>query len=418
MTDRPMPGELPTAPDRAAIESRIEQLLWDESPMARRRFLGRSAGAIAAAGGLSTLLAACGIKGTAEKNTEQLAAIAATVNHPKVPIENWTFSNWPLYIDKDVLKEFDREYGGKVKYVEEINDNNEFYGKVRPQLSAGQPIGRDIVVLTDPMAARWVRSSFVTPIDKRNTPNLTRNLEDSLKQPPYDPGRLFSAPWQSGALGLGYDIKATGRELTSIEEFFNPEWKGRVTMFSDAQDATSPFLIGEGKDPAQSSLDDHLAIVDKIGAAAKAGQFRRFTGNDYTTDLTKGNIVLALAYSGDMVQLAADNPNLRFAYPEEGALLWTDNMLLPAKVEHPYAAEVMINFAYEPEVAAKIAAWVNYIPPVKGVQEILEKTDPDIASNELIFPSAETKEKFRVYAQFSTAQRQELDKAMAAVTAG
>ncbi len=283
-----------------------------------------------------------------------------------------------------MLREFDAKYGGHVKYVEEINDNNEFFGKVRPQLTSGKPIGRDIVVLTDPMAARWVRSAFVTPIDKRNVPN-GKNLVDSLLHPPFDPERLFTLPWQSGALGLGYDIRATGRELKSIKEFFNPEWKGKVTMFLDAQDSASTVLIGEGKDPATSSLDDHLAAVEKIGAAAKQGQFRRFTGNDYSTDLTKGNIVLALAYSGDMVQLQSDNPNLRFAYPEEGAILWTDNMMMPAKVQHPYAAETMMNFVYEPEVAAKIAEYVNYIPPVKGVREIVEKSAPELASNPLVF---------------------------------
>ncbi len=404
-------------PSRAAIESHLEQLLWSDT-LDRRKFLGRSAGAIAMAGGLSTFLAACGIKGTAEKNVAELAKLAASVNHPKVPIGDWTFANWPLYVDKSVLKEFDQQYGGHVKYVEEINDNNEFFGKVRPQLSAEKSIGRDIVVLTDPMAARWVRSSYVTPIDKRNTPNVVANMTDSLKSPPFDPQRLYSTPWQSGALGLGYDIKATGRELKSVKEFFNPEWKGKVTMFLDSQDSTSTVLIGEGKDPAKSDLDAHLAAVETIGKAEKAGQFRRFTGNDFTVDLTKGNIVLAMAYSGDMVQLQADNPNLRFAYPEEGAILWTDNMLLPARVQHPYAAEVMMNFVYEPEVAAKIAAYVNYIPPVKGVREILAKTDPEIAENPLIFPSDEQAKKFFSYAQLSSPQRQELDKAFAKVTGG
>ncbi|MEN0013216.1 MAG: extracellular solute-binding protein, partial [Solirubrobacteraceae bacterium] len=215
-------------PTRAALESHLERLLWDGS-MDRRRFLGRSAGAALMLGGMSSFLAACGIKGTAEQNLEQLAKAAATVNHPKVPIGNWTFSNWPLYIDKSVLKTFDAKYGGHVKYVEEINVNNEFFGKVRPQLAAKKPIGRDIVVLTDPMAARWVRSSYVTPIDKKNIPNGVANLTDPLKHPPYDPQRLYTLPWQSGALGLGYNIKQTGRELKSIKEFFNPEWKGKVT---------------------------------------------------------------------------------------------------------------------------------------------------------------------------------------------
>lgn len=413
-----MPEAPRPEPSRAEIESAVERFLWDPAAeMDRRRFLGRSAGAVAAVGGLSAFLTACGIAGTAERNVAELAKAAASVNHPKVPIGDWTFSNWPLYIDKPVLRDFDRKFGGHVKYVEEINDNNEFFGKVRPQLTAGRPIGRDIVVLTDPMAARWVRSGFVTPLDRKNIPNHA-NLEDSLKNPPYDPGRLYTLPWQSGALGLGYDIRATGRELKSISEFLNPEWKGKVTMLGDAQDTISTLLIGEGVDPAQADVARHLEAVAKLAKAADAGQFRRFSGNDYTTDLTKGNIVLALAYSGDMVQLAADNPNLRFAYPEEGCVLWTDNMLLPAKVEHPYAAEVFMNYVYEPEVAAQIAEYVNYIPPVKGVQELVAASDPELAANTLVFPTPEIAKGFKSYQQFSSAQRQELDKAMAKVTGG
>ncbi|MBJ7471459.1 MAG: spermidine/putrescine ABC transporter substrate-binding protein [Solirubrobacteraceae bacterium] len=404
-------------PSRGQIESHLERLLWS-GEMDRRRFLGRSAGAVAMTSGLASFLSACGIAGTAEKNVEQLAKIAATVNHPKVPIENWVFSNWPLYIDKAVLDEFDEKFGGNVKYVEEINDNNEFFGKVRPQLTAGKSIGRDVVVLTDPMAARWVRSSYVTPLDKRNIPNGVKNLTDPLKSPPFDPERLFTLPWQSGSLGLGYDIEATGRELTSMDEFFNPEWKGKVTMLGDVLDTVTAVLIGDGVDPTTAGVDGYMKGIEKVEKAAKAGQFRRFSGNDYTTDLTKGNIVLALAYSGDMVQLSAENSNLKFAYPEEGAVLWTDNMMLPAKVEHPFAAETFMNFCYEPEVAAKIAAYVNYIPPVKGVREILEKSDPELAANPLVFPTDEQQKKFYPYGQFSSVQRQELDRAFAKVTGG
>ena len=134
------------------------------------------------------------------------AGRSASVSHPKVPIGNWTFSNWPLYIDKKVLKKFDKQYGGHVKYVEDINDNYEFFGKVRQQLQAEQPIGRDIVTLTDYMAARWVRNRYVEPIDKKNIPNVT-NLVDNLKTINYDPKREYTLPWQSGAIGIGYNTE-------------------------------------------------------------------------------------------------------------------------------------------------------------------------------------------------------------------
>jgi spermidine/putrescine transport system substrate-binding protein len=331
--------------DDARAQSALERAL-DEQVLtgrsSRRLFLGRSAGAAFMATGLASVLSACGIAGTAQENVAQLEQEAATVRHPKVPIGSWTFSNWPLYMDKSVLSTFNKDYGGKVKYVEDINDNNDFFGKVRQQLTQDRPIGRDIVVLTDPMAARWVRSGFVTPYDFENVPNR-KNLVSNLQSISYDPKRQFTLPYQTGAIGIGYDIRATGRELTSIKEFFNPEFKGKCTMLSEPYDSASTVLIMQGKNPAQATIDDMLGAIEFIGEAAGQGQFRRFTGNDYTTDLTKGNVALVLAYSGDMVQLQADNPNLRFAYPEEGAVTFTDNLMLPANVAHPYAAETIFN---------------------------------------------------------------------------
>src|SRR5215204_2955943 len=250
------------------------------------------------------------------------------------------------------------------------------------------------------MAARWVRLNYVEPIDKKNVPNIS-NLVDNLKTINYDPKREYTLPWQSGAIGLGYNIKKTGRELKNVADFFDPKFKGRVTMLSEPYDSASTVLLGDGIDCSKATLDQLLGAIDKIDKANQGGQFRRFTGNDYTTDLAKGNVWVSMAWSGDMIQLQSDNPDLRFAYPEEGAMLFTDNMMMPAKVQNPYAAETMMNYVYEPEVAAKIAAYVNYIPPVKGVKEVLEKTDPKLASNPLIFPSDDVASKLHAYPALS-----------------
>jgi spermidine/putrescine transport system substrate-binding protein len=376
----------------------------------RRRFLGR-AGSLA----LASSLAGCGIEGTLEA-AKNAATPAPAVRHPKVPIGNWTFSNWPLYIDKKVLKSFDKEFGGHVKYVEDINDNDEFYGKVRQQLQAGRSIGRDIVTLTDYMVAKWVRNRYVQPFDKNNVPNFYNNLVDNLKGIPYDPKRELTAPWQSGATGIGYNPKNTGRELKSINDLFDPAFKGRVTMLSEPYDSACSVCLTMGVDPTHATIDQILAAIEKISKANDAGQFRRFTGNDYATDLTKGNVWVALAYSGDLVQLQSDNPDLKFVYPEEGAMTFTDNMMIPQKAEHVYAAETMINYVYEPEVAAKIALYVNYLSPVKGVKEIVEKTDPDLANNPLVFPSEEIRAKLHAYPALSDNDERRMKEAMAQVT--
>jgi spermidine/putrescine transport system substrate-binding protein len=397
------------------FESALEQFL-EAQKQSRRRFLGRAGGAAFAMGGLSTLLAACGgVEGTQEKAKEANDDKAAAVSHPKETIGDWTFSNWPLYMDKKLLKAFDKKYGGKVRYLEDINDNYEFFGKVRQQLENGQPIGRDIVVLTDYMAARWIRNGYTEPIDKNNVPNA-KNIVDNLATINYDPERKYTLPYQSGASGAGYNIKKTGREIKSVKDLFDPKFKGRVTLFSEPYDSASTVLLGDGVDCSKATLDQMLGAIEKIDKANQAGQFRRFTGNDYTTDLAKGNIDIALSYSGDLVQLQSDNPDLRFSYFEEGNVAFNDNLMMPAKVEHPYAAETMFNYLYDPQVAAKLAAYVNYISPVKGAKEILETSDPEIADNELIFPPPEVQAKIHAYPNLSPADEREMQEAMAKVT--
>jgi len=382
--------------------------------LSRRAFVGRGA-AVAGGAGLAALLAACGIEGTNEQSLAQLRRQADAVDHPRVEIGEWVFADWPLYMDKAIIRSFDRRFGGATKFVEEINDNNDFFGKVRQQLTAGQPTGRDLAVLSDWMAARWVRNGWVTPIDRDNVPNA-RHLEAGLTDPAWDPGRRFTLPYQSGAVGIGYDIRQTGRELHSLRELFNPEWKGRVTFLTEPYDAAGSVLVMQGKDATDATLDDELEAIELIGEANERGQFRRFTGNDYTTDLAKGNVALALAYSGDMVQLQSDNPNLRFAYGEEGAVLFTDNLLMPAEAAHPYAAEAMMNYLYDPEVAARLCAYVNYISPVRGIREILERDAPEIAENPLIFPPDEVRPKLQPYPSFTTREEQTMNEAMAKVT--
>jgi spermidine/putrescine transport system substrate-binding protein len=392
------------------IDGIVERML-DGSEHSRRQFIRHLAGAGLLLGPGSAFLAACGgVKGESSGKKA-----SAAVHHPKVPIGNWTFSNWPLYIDKSVLKSFDKKYGGHVKYVEDINDNFEFFGKVRQQLQAKRSIGRDIVTLTDYMAARWVRDGFVTAIDKTNVPNA-KNLVANLQSINYDPHRNFTLPWQSGAIGIGYDPRKTGRKLHSIKDFFDPKFKGRTSFLSEPYDSAGMVMLMQGVDSTHATLDQIMNAIDKIESAQKAGQIRRFTGNDYTTDLTKGNLWVAMAYSGDVVALQADNPQLEFVYPEEGSMLFTDNMMIPAKAAHPYAAETMMNFVYDPQVAAKIAEYVNYIPPVQGVKEIVAKTQPKLASSPLIFPSDAIRKKLHPYPNLKPADERAMEERMAQVT--
>jgi spermidine/putrescine transport system substrate-binding protein len=393
------------------FERTLEQLVEGRS-VSRRHFvrtLGASALAVSSAG---TLLAACGTEGT-DKGGD--ASKPVSVTHAKTAIGELDFSNWPLYIDKKVLKDFDKQYGGTTKYVEDINDNEEFNGKVQEALRRGRSIDRDIVVLTDWMVARWLRAGWVEPIDKRNVPNA-KNLQPTLASPKFDPKRQYSLPWQSGMSAIGYNPEKTGRKLGSVNDLFDPKFKGRVTMLQDWRDSAALLMLAEGQKTATATLDQVMSAIDKLDKQSQNGQIRKFTGNDYTKGLASGDLWACVAYSGDVVQLKADNPKLEFLIPEEGAILWTDNMLLPQKPPHPYTGETMMNYVYDPVVAAKIAAYVNYVTPVKGAKEELAKTDPETANNQLIFPSDETLAKLQPYPQLSLEEERQATEAMQRVT--
>ena len=377
----------------------------------------RGAGSSAAPGRWRSPTRSPGAGSRARWSAPKAATPIPEITHPKVTIGNWTFSNWPLYIDKDVLKEFDTKYGGHVKYVEDINDNDEFYGKVRQQLQADQPIGRDIVTLTDFMAVKWVRNRYVEALDKKNIPNVVKNLVDNLKSVPYDKKRDFTVPWQSGAVGLGYNPKKTGRELNSINDLFDPAFKGRVTMLNEAvrlglvdaaRHGRGPDDRQDRPDPAARSRRSTRPATPASSAASPATTTRptwpRATSGSRSP--TRGHRPAPERQPGPEVRLSRrgrDALHRQHDGPE-------------AKAEHIYAAEKMMDFVYEPEVAAKLAIYVNYLSPVKGVKEIVEKTDPEIANNPLIFPSDEIRAKLHPYPALSDTDERTMKEAMAKVT--
>src|SRR3954447_19619812 len=397
-----------TDPDRRELDLFFEQVA--EGRVSRRQLIRRLGAAGLTMSSAGTLLAACG----GVKGTDTGGPTKKTASHPKVAIKELDFSNWPYYMDpkRNVLKEYEKAHpGSHVKYTEEINDLDEFFGKVRQQLQRGESLNRDIVVLTDWMAARWVKAGWVEPKDKRNIPN-EKNLQPNLQHPKWDPNRDFTLPYQSGMSAIAYNPKKTGRKLHSIGDLFDPKFKGHVTMLSDPHDSAGLMVLLAGKKTEAATLDDVLAGIDKIDQENKKGQIRRFTGNDYITDMAKGNAWVSVAYSGDLFQLRKDIPGVQFVIPDEGALLWTDNMMMPQKPPHPYAAETMMNFVYEPQIAAKIVEAYTYVTPVKGTRGVLQKTNPKLAKDPLIFPSDADRAKLQGYPNLTPADEAKMSAAM------
>jgi spermidine/putrescine transport system substrate-binding protein len=366
-----------------------------------RRSLMKRAGAGALSLSLVGFLAACGDDDGGGGEAQVI---------PKGEIsERLTFANWPLYIDvegdrRPTLDKFERKYGTQVKYVEEINDNVEFFGKVRQQYAQGNSGGRDLHVVTDWLCNRMKRLGYVQKFDKDEMPNAVRNIEDAVASPDFDPNREVSMPWQSGQVLIIYRRDRTGGEVRSINDLFDPKYKGKVTMLTEMRDTVGSVLLGEGIDPEDATKDQALAAIEKIEKASRDGQIRRFTGNEYTRDITRGDSEVILGWSGDAVQLTADNPNVAYSQPEEGFMIFTDSMQIPVGAPNAFTAQKMIDFVYDPQIQAAITAYVNYVPPVKGAREILEDSDPEIAENDLIFPDLSQAHNFKTFSEDEEAE--------------
>ncbi|MBA2478254.1 MAG: spermidine/putrescine ABC transporter substrate-binding protein, partial [Sporichthyaceae bacterium] len=279
--------------------------------------------------------------------------------------------------------------GIDVKYNADINDNNEFFAKVQNQLADCQAVGRDIFVLTDWMAAKMINLGWLQKLDHANLPNVDANLRAVLKGPAWDPEREYSVPWQSGLTGIAYNAAYTA-EVGSMSQLMTREdLKGKVSLLTEMRDTMGFMLKITGADPEAFSEDEWAAAIAQLEERVASGQIRRFTGNDYVDDLNAGNLVACEAWSGDVIAMQYDNPDIKWVLPEEGVGLWSDNMLVPNKATHKANAEALMNHYYDPAVAAELAAWVNYICPVDGARESMEDIDPSLVDNQLIFPDEE-----------------------------
>jgi spermidine/putrescine transport system substrate-binding protein len=370
-----------------------------------RRTLLKGAGAAAFLGGSAAVLPLFELQGA--KQTPQTCPSTDLSASEKELI----ISNWPAYIDPrnnpdSTYAVFQEQTGISVSYTDDVNDNIEFFGKIVNQMRACEPVDRDMFMLTDWMAARMINLGWLQKLDHANLPNVDANLLPALKAPPWDPNRDYSVPWQSGLTGIAYNAGIT-EEVRSFEELLTrSDLKGRVTVLTEMRDTMLFMLLVVGADPLDFTDDDWANALDRLNQAVSDGQIRAFTGNEYLRGLKSGDIAACEAWSGDVIQAQFDDPNIKFVRPEEGLSAWSDNMLVPNLAEHKANAEEWMNYYYDPMVAAKLAAWVNYICPVEGAQEAMEKVDPSLVDNPLIFPTPEDLEGTKTMMPLNESQTQ------------
>lgn len=332
------------------------------------------------------------------------------------------FANWPLYIDTDdedtserpTLSAFTERTGISVRYTEEINDNDEFFGKISPALMNHQETGRDLIVVSDWMAARFVRLGWVQEMDRAKQPNVAKYLDPQLRSPAFDDGRLHSVPWQSGITGIAYNRRKLGREIRHTDDLWADDLRGKVTLLSGLDESFALLMQGNGVDVTRWTADDFHTVCEQVERLVKAKHIRRFTGNDYIKDLSTGDVLACQAYSGDVIQLQADNPDIEFVVPQEGAELWAESLMIPNLARHKRNAEALVDHYYEPEVAAELAAWVNYVCPVPAARDVLASSKDEetaaLAEDPLIFPDDEMRKRLAIARDITSQERTEFAK--------
>ncbi|MCS5693575.1 spermidine/putrescine ABC transporter substrate-binding protein [Cyanobium sp. FGCU-6] len=334
-------------------------------------------------------------------------------------------SNWPLYIDPTsdgvpgTVDRFRKQTGIEVSYSEDQNDSVAFFAKIQPELSAGRPIAQDLFVTPYWLAARLIRLGWADPLPLEEVANAAR-LIPTLRKPSWDPSGRFTLPWQSGITGIAYNIEATGRPLTSVDDLFDPRLKGKVGFLTEMRDTMGMLMLADGKDITQPTFAAAEPSFARLERAKKDGQIRAFTGNDYQDDLLAGNFAACVAWSGDVAQLALEQPKLRFLVPATGTTLWADVMVMPKGAPHRREAAEWMNFVYDPVHAARIAAAVKYISPVQGVQEVLARTSDTaaLARNPLMFPDRAMEARLKVFGPLAPAEEAQFDERFASITEG
>ena len=383
------PIHMANSPEKKPLSAEARAIL---NSKVSRRALVAGAGAL----GGAALLTSCGSGGDE-------ASSAGSVR----------WGNWPLYLDYDeetklypTLEAFTESTGIAAEYFEDYNDNDEFFGKVQAQLKLKEDIGYDIVTPTDWMAARWIRLGYTQKFDKANIPNAG-NILDTLASPSYDPTRDYSMTWQGIMGGFGWNVEKNPKGIRTLDDLFAPANKGKIVVLSEMRDTVGIILRSQGVDLQTVTEDQFMNAVDFLAGKISDGWIRGVKGNEYAEDLTSGDAVAVIGWSGDMFILKSENEGkFDFAIPESGGTISGDNLMIPytATAEAKANAEKLINWYYDPAIAAEVAAYVNYVTPVKGAQAEMEKIDPALAASEFIFPTEKTMANLSVFRSLTPAE--------------
>lgn len=391
--------------------------------MTQRRLGRRDMLRIAGLSASTLALAACGVKGKATTSSSPAPGAVDEYWSGKAKSGRLYFANWPLYMDpkKPELAKFTQQTGIQVTYQEVIQDDASWFAKIQPQLAVKRGIGYDLMVVTNGIQfTELVDLGYLAPLDHNRMPNFAANAAAKYKNEAFDPGNVYSVPWASGATGIAYDPDKVPSPPTKIADLWDPQYKGKVGMFSDGQEIGNFGMLKLGINPEKSTPSDWQKAADELKKQRDNGIVRKYYDQGYIDALGKGDITVCMAWSGDIFQKnLSDGTNLKFVVPDEGGTLWTDNMMIPATADNPVDAIMLMDFFYQPDIAASLAEYINYITPVPAAQAVIKSDaaaakgeDKDtlnqVADSPLVFPSATDLSKLYYYRSFkNTAEQQQ-----------
>ncbi|MFJ2031396.1 PotD/PotF family extracellular solute-binding protein [Streptosporangium sp. NPDC087985] len=399
-----------------------------QSRSVTRRDAFRLAGLSAA--GLA--LTACGVQGKKVAAPKQDAVAAYWADKKR----NGTlrFANWPLYIDKDgkrypSLEMFTADTGVKVTYQEAVQEIPSFFGKIQPQLAAGQDIGFDLMVLTNSIQLnRAIQLGYLVPLDHSQLPNFAANVSSTFKDPIWDPNNTYTVPWAGGMTGIAYNPKYVDG-VKSINDLWDPKYKGKVGMLVDTQEISNFGMFALGIDPNTSTEADWRKAAEKLKAQRDAGLVRKYYENDYVEALARGEVWITMAWSGDIFQQVAEGKDLKFVVPEEGGTIWTDNLCIPKTAQNPVDALMLMDYVYQPKIATMLTEYINYVTPVPATRDLVladaakakdadKKLLEQLAESPLVYPSEADMARLRPYKSLTTAEEKVFEGIFQPITQG
>jgi spermidine/putrescine-binding protein len=295
------------------------------------------------------------------------------------------FFNWSKYIAPDTLARFTRQTGIKVNY-EELADEEEMFAKLRSGAR-----GYDLICGTDYMLPRLRGLNVVDPFPPGVLKNLG-NIDPKFRGTPYDPDDAFTVPYLWGTTGIAYNKAKVTKPPASWRDLWDERYGGRISMLDNSRDCVSMGLILLGY--PETTTDEKAFEKVKDLLIQQRPLVKQYSSATYIDGLVAGELHLAMAWSGDVLQAAHENPQIDYVIPKEGSYMWVDNLCLMRGSRHREDTLQLVDYLLQPEIGAEIANFVRYPTPNAAAKK---KLDRALLEDPRVFPSKDVLKRLRFH---------------------